>query len=75
MAMDKLINSMPIACMGLLLFIVYCNCITILDKIQASAISNKIQVYADHGDIIDGLFKPERMLGEGGFADVWKGIN
>lgn len=60
--MNKLINGLY---MTLVLFVINCDCLSLQDEIKS---------YADHGDVIDGFFKPYRKLGEGTYGLVWKGI-
>lgn len=56
---------------GILLFIfaAHYTC-----KVKHLEIVNEIKSYADNGSVIDGFFKPDRMLGEGYCGSVWKGI-
>lgn len=62
--MENFPNRLFIIQIILLLLIVYCNC---------KGLDTTLRKYANRGEIVDDLFKPDQKLGEGSFGYVWKG--
>lgn len=56
----------------LIIFITYCICV---EEVEHQDIFIEIKPYTKKGRIIDGFFKPDRMIGEGASGALWKGIN
>lgn len=67
--MDNIVGRLYVG-VFLLSFAAHYNC-----KVTHTEIFNTINAYANKSCVIDGFFKPERMIGEGHHGAVWKGIN
>lgn len=66
--MDNIIKRL---CVGIILNLCVINCIC---ELEHPDISKFIKPYENNGRVIDDIFKPERLLGEGYYGAVWKGI-
>lgn len=65
--MDITIWQMCVATI-LILYASKYNC-----ELEHPYIFKEINGFANNSRIIDGIFKPENGIGEGGFGAVWKG--